>query len=392
MSDEESMHIQTSRGPLRPGEKVQLTDRRGRRYTEQLVRGAVTQTDHGFIRHDDIIGIEPGGVVTSVSGSRVRTARESGQSGEADGSPSKPWKGARDIGGWPYMVMRPRAIDYILSMPRGAQIMYPKDIAQVLAVGDIRPGMSVLESGVGSGAMSLALVQAVGPSGSLVSVEVRPDFAKVARANVSLFLGYQPSWWDLRVDDCDSAALSMPEHRIDRVVLDMLDPWNRLDQIWRIMASGGILVAYVTTTSQMSRMAEALRGSDHWTEPEIGETLARGWKADGLAVRPEHEMIGHTGFLIVSRAMSPGVVPPRRHERAAKDTCRDIDSLTPQERRRELEELELRDISDRKLRKVLRDLDRQTSYLASESRRDIDGCDHGNAKPKDEHEGDGDGR
>ena len=379
MSETKGIHVEhgpgwssipTVRGPFRAGEKVQLTDRRGRRYTEQLVRGAASQTDHGFIRHDDIIGRDPGVVVISVSGPRPNQtpdATPDAAKAGLDASPDspKPWKGSRSIGGWPYMVMRPRLVDYVLSMPRGAQIMYPKDIAQVLAIGDIRPGMRVLESGAGSGAMSLALVQAVGASGELVSVEMRSEFANVARSNVTLFMGHEPPWWEVRVSDFDSATAAMPEHHFDRVVLDMLDPWNRLEHAWRVMAPGGVLVAYVTTTSQMSRMAESLRGSDHWTEPEIGETIERGWKAEGLAVRPEHEMIGHTGFLIMSRSMAAGSTALRRHARAAKDTSRDIDSLSPAERRSRLEELELRDISDRKLRKVLRDLDRQTAYLAS---------------------------
>ena len=130
-----------------------------------------------------------------------------------------------------------------------------------------------------------------------------------------------------------------------------------------MIASGGVLVAYITTTTQMSRMAEALRDSQHWTEPQIQETMERNWKAQGLAVRPDHQMIGHTGFLVISRAMAPGCDALRKRERATKDTSTDIDSLTPDERRDALEDLELRDISDRKLRKVLRDLQMQQQHL-----------------------------
>ena len=154
--------------------------------------------------------------------------------------------------------------------------------------------------------------------------------------------------------------------RVDRIMLDMLDPWNRLEQAYRVIAPGGVLVAYVTTTTQMSRMAEALRESEHWTAPQIQETMERNWKAQGLAVRPDHQMIGHTGFLIVSRAMAPGYDALRKRDRATKDTTTDIDSLSVEEREASLEELELRDISDRKLRKVLRDLDEQRSHLDSQ--------------------------
>ena len=143
----------------------------------------------------------------------------------------------------------------------------------------------------------------------------------------------------------------------------MLDPWNRLEQAYRVIAPGGVLVAYVTTTTQLSRLAEALREAGCWTEPDIQETLERNWKAQGLAIRPDHQMIGHTGFLMVSRAMAPGFQTLRKRDRATKDTTTDIDSLTPEERAEQLEDLELRDISDRKLRKVLRDLDAQVEAI-----------------------------
>ena len=139
---------------------------------------------------------------------------------------------------------------------------------------------------------------------------------------------------------------------------------TRLEQAYRVIAPGGVLVSYVTTTTQMSRLAEALRTAGCWTEPQIQETLERTWKAQGLAVRPDHQMIGHTGFLVISRAMAPGFEALRKRDRVTKDTSTDIDSLTEEQREAQIEELELRDISDRKLRKVLRDLDRQVGQLA----------------------------
>ena len=371
------------RGPLEAGEKVQFTDRRGRKITEQLVPGGVTQTDHGLILHDEVIGRTEGIVVTTVSARRsaagtadAADGAATGQgtpaqdvptqgtpAGEPHGHGSKPWKAARAIGGWQFAVMRPRLADYVLSMPRGAQIMYPKDIAQVIQLGDVRCGMRVLESGAGSGAMSLNLLDAVGPSGSLTTIELRADFARVAEANATVWYGRRPEWWDLEVGDFDTVAATLPEHSYDRIVLDMLDPWNRLDQAFRVIAPGGVLVCYVTTVTQLSRLAEALRDAGTWTEPDIQETLERSWKAQGLAVRPDHQMIGHTGFLVISRAMADGFHALRKRDRATKDTVTDVDELTPEERTERLEDLELRDISDRKLRKVLRDLDRQVSRL-----------------------------
>ncbi|PST45966.1 methyltransferase [Bifidobacterium sp. UTCIF-37] len=347
------------RGPLEAGEKVQFTDRRNKKITDQLVVGGSTQTDHGLILHDDVIGLTEGTVVTTVTAKREAQVNQVHPERDA----AKPWKATRAIGGWQYAVMRPRLADYVLSMPRGAQIMYPKDIAQVIQLGDIRTGHRVLESGAGSGAMSLNLLDAVGEGGEVTTIELRPDFARVAEANATLYYGRRPQWWSLKTGDFDSVAAELPEHHYDRIMLDMLDPWNRLEQAYRVIAPGGVIVAYVTTTTQMSRMVEALRDAGVWTEPVIQETLERSWKAQGLAVRPDHQMIGHTGFLIVSRAMAEGFTALRKRERAAKDTVTDVDDLTDEEREARLEDLELRDISDRKLRKVLRDLDRMVDAL-----------------------------
>ena len=355
--------VNSRSGVLRVGEKIQFTDRKGKRITAQLVAGGVTQTEHGLICHDDVIGKSEGVVITTVS------AKREAQQTIVDPSKSsnKPWKAARAIGGWDYVVMRPRMVDYVLSMPRGAQIMYPKDIAQVIALGDIRSGMRVLESGAGSGAMSLSLLDAVGECGKLTTIELRPDFARIAESNATLYYGKRPEWWNLLTGDFDSVAKTLDAHSVDRIMLDMLDPWNRLEQAHRVIVPGGVLIAYVTTTTQMSRMAEALRESGVWTEPEIQETLERTWKAQGLAVRPDHAMIGHTGFLIVSRAMAEGFSALKKREHGTKDTVSDIDDMTAEERAEQLEDLSLRDISDRKLRKVLRDLDVQLAQLPEDS-------------------------
>lgn len=355
--------VNSRSGVLRVGEKIQFTDRKGKRITAQLVAGGVTQTEHGLICHDDVIGQSEGVVITTVS------AKRETQQTIVDPSKlsNKPWKAARAIGGWDYVVMRPRMVDYVLSMPRGAQIMYPKDIAQVISLGDIRSGMRVLESGAGSGAMSLSLLDAVGERGNLTTIELRPDFARIAESNATLYYGKRPEWWNLLTGDFDSVAKTLEAHSVDRIMLDMLDPWNRLEQAHRVIVPGGVLISYVTTTTQMSRMAEALRESGMWTEPEIQETLERTWKAQGLAVRPDHAMIGHTGFLIVSRAMAEGFSALKKREHGTKDTVSDIDDMTAEERAEQLEDLSLRDISDRKLRKVLRDLDVQLAQLPEDS-------------------------
>ena len=364
--------VNSRSGVLRVGEKIQFTDRKGKRITAQLVAGGVTQTEHGLICHDDVIGQSEGVVITTVSAKRETLQNSENQaSKDLSKTGNKPWKAARAIGGWDYVVMRPRMVDYVLSMPRGAQIMYPKDIAQVIALGDIRSGMRVLESGAGSGAMSLSLLDAVGESGKLTTIELRPDFARIAESNATLYYGKRPEWWNLLTGDFDSVAKTLDAHSVDRIMLDMLDPWNRLEQAHRVIVPGGVLIAYVTTTTQMSRMAEALRESGMWTEPEIQETLERTWKAQGLAVRPDHAMIGHTGFLIVSRAMAEGFSALKKREHGTKDTVSDIDDMTAEERAEQLEHLSLRDISDRKLRKVLRDLDVQLAQLPEDSQSQV---------------------
>ncbi|WP_101616708.1 tRNA (adenine-N1)-methyltransferase [Bifidobacterium margollesii] len=351
------------RGPLQAGEKVQFTDRKGKRITEQLVPGGTVQTERGVLFHDDIIGLPEGSVVTTLT-----SEGESKSAAEAyRRNPRKPWKTARKIGGWQYTVMRPRLQDFILSMPRGAQIMYPKDIAQVIEVCDIRQGMRVLESGGGSGAMSLHLLDAVGDGGELTTVEMRSEFARVCEANATVYFGARPQWWNLLVGDFDSVAAGLPANHFDRIFLDMLDPWNRLNEAYRVIAPGGVITCYVTTVTQLSRVAEAMRESGRWTEPEITETMERGWKAQGLAVRPNHEMIGHTGFLVTSRAMASGFDALHKRERPTKDVYSDIDDLTAEQQRDRLADLELRDISDRKLRKVLNDLDRQVASIPQDA-------------------------
>ena len=268
------------RGPFQPGDRVQLTDPKGRMHTLVLVPGKEFHTHRGSLAHDDLIGRPDGSVVTS-------------------------------SGGTAYLALRPLLADYVLSMPRGAQVIYPKDAAQIVAMGDVFPGARVLEAGAGSGALTCSLLRAVGTGGQVVSYELRPDFAEIARRNVAAFFGGPPPTWDLRVGDvaeCEDTAF-------DRIILDMLTPWEVLDLVERALVSGGVFVGYVATTPQLSDLVEALRRKGGFTEPRAWESLVRDWHADGLAVRPDHRMIAHTAFLVSARRLAPGVVaPPRRRK------------------------------------------------------------------------------
>jgi tRNA (adenine57-N1/adenine58-N1)-methyltransferase catalytic subunit len=262
-------------GPFAVGDRVQLTDVRGRRYTVVLAPGAEFHTHRGAIAHDALIGLPEGSVVKSVNGD-------------------------------PFLVLRPLLVDYVMSMPRGAQVIYPKDAAQIVHEGDIFPGARVLEAGAGSGALTLSLLRAVGPEGRVVSYEVRDDHAEHASRNVATFFGGLPDNWDLVIADLNDYA--GPE--VDRVVLDMLAPWDVLGKVAEALVAGGMLIIYVATVTQLSRVVEALREQQSWTEPRVWETLQRGWHVVGLAVRPQQSMRGHTGFLISARKLAPGAVAP----------------------------------------------------------------------------------
>ncbi|MFI7672493.1 tRNA (adenine-N1)-methyltransferase [Actinophytocola sp. NPDC049390] len=266
-------------GPFRVGDRVQLTDPKGRHYTLVLAEGEQYHTHRGAVAHDDLIGQPEGSVVTSV-------------------------------GGTGYLALRPRLADYVLSMPRGAQVIYPKDAGQIVMWGDIFPGARVLEAGAGSGALTCSLLRAVGPEGQVVSYEVRDDHAVHAVRNVTSFFGEEPKNWDLRVRD-----LATHEGEVDRVILDMLSPEEVLPTVAANLIPGGVLVVYVATTTQLSRVTEALREQQCWTEPEAWETLMRPWHVVGLAVRPEHRMQAHTAFLLTARRLADGVVTPKPQRR-----------------------------------------------------------------------------
>jgi tRNA (adenine57-N1/adenine58-N1)-methyltransferase len=273
------------RGPFRAGDLVQLTDPKGRKHLVTLADGGSFHTHRGSLAHDELIGHPDGSVVHS-------------------------------SGGTPYVALRPLLADFTLGMGRGAAVIYPKDAAHIVAFADVFPGARVLEAGAGSGALSCWLLRAVGDGGLVASYERRPDFAEVARANVEKFFGGPHPAWRLTVGDLAEAE---PAGEVfDRVVLDMLAPWEFAAAAERLLIPGGLVCCYVATTTQLSRIAEALRGQGCFDEPAAWESLIRGWHVDGLAVRPEHRMVGHTGFIVTARRLADGVTPPPRRRRPAK--------------------------------------------------------------------------
>jgi tRNA (adenine57-N1/adenine58-N1)-methyltransferase len=273
------------RGPLRAGDQIQLTDPKGRKHLITLATGQSFHTHRGSLAHDDLIGQPDGSVVKS-------------------------------SGGTPYVALRPLLADFTLAMGRGAAVIYPKDAAQIVAFADVYPGARVLEAGAGSGALSCWLLRAAGGEGLVASYERRADFAEVARRNVETYFGGPHPAWRLTVGDLAGAADTAEE--FDRVVLDMLAPWEYAGTAARLLVPGGLVCCYVATTTQLSRITEALRGQGSFDEPAAWESMVRGWHVDGLAVRPEHRMIGHTGFLVTARRLAGGVTPPPRRRRPAK--------------------------------------------------------------------------
>jgi tRNA (adenine57-N1/adenine58-N1)-methyltransferase catalytic subunit len=271
------------RGPLAAGERITLTDPKGRRHSVVLAVGGQLHTAKGPVSHNELIS-QPEGIVV------------------------------RSTGGTTFLAMRPLLYEFTVTMPRGAAVIYPKDAAQVLMSADIFPGARVLEAGAGSGALTCTLLRAIGPSGHLTSYERREDFANLARRNVENFFGASPHNWDLRVGDVVEAPSEEP---LDRVVLDMLAPWDCVSAVADVLVPGGVFCAYVTTTTQLAQTVETLRVHTGFTEPEATESLIRAWHVEGLAVRPRHNMVGHTGFVITSRRMAPGFTAPLRKRRPA---------------------------------------------------------------------------
>lgn len=274
-------------GPFQPGDRVQLTDAKRRHFTLILTPGEKFHTHKGEILHEQIIGMDEGSVIQSSLG--------------AD-----------------YLLFRHLMVDHVLSMPRGAAVIYPKDSAQILIEGDIFPGARVLEAGAGSGALSMALLRAIGPEGELISYEIREDHLEFAESNVDEFFGGRPATWSPRLGDLKDVTVEDLGGPVDRVILDMLEPWECLDVVKNVLIPGGVFMTYVATVPQLMKVMEGIREQQCFTEPKAWESLVREWKVEGLATRPEHRMNAHTAFLVWARRLADGVTPPRPQRRARK--------------------------------------------------------------------------
>jgi len=266
------------------GDRVQLTDAKGKMHTITLKEGGEWHTHKGWLVHDEVVGLPQGSVVETTAGLK-------------------------------FLAFKPLLGDFVLSMPRGATIVYPKDAALIVGFADIAPGTHVLEAGVGSGALTISLLRAVGHEGSVDSFERRDEFAEIATRNVQEYFKGLPSNWSLTVGSVQDADRS---RKYDRIILDMLSPWECVELADEVLHPGGVFLAYVATTTQLSVTAEAIKSSGRFTEPESSESLVRGWHHEGLAVRPDHRMIAHTGFLIQARRLAPGVSAPLRRRRPSK--------------------------------------------------------------------------
>jgi tRNA (adenine57-N1/adenine58-N1)-methyltransferase len=256
--------------PLAYGERVMLLDAKKRRYLVTLTDGGEFHSHAGFVTHTDICGQPEGAVVRSTKGAE-------------------------------YTVLRPTLEDYVIEMPRGAQVIYPKDLAPICMLADIGPGMRVFETGVGSGALSMTMLRW---GASVVGYEIREDFANRARANVREFLGETAlDRYDVHI--ADSYAGIDDEHgTFDRVVLDLPEPWQVIPHAERVLQPGGVLVAYTPSIVQAAQTREQLKG--RWIDARTLEVLHRGWHVEGQAVRPDHRMVAHTAFLTVARFLGQG--------------------------------------------------------------------------------------
>ncbi|MDD7581685.1 tRNA (adenine-N1)-methyltransferase [Corynebacterium sp. 32222D000AT] len=274
-------------GPFQYGDRVQLTDAKRRHYTIVLAEGGQFHSHKGIIEHSQIVGLDEGSVVTSSLGSD-------------------------------FLLFRHLMVDHVLSMPRGAAVIYPKDSAQILVEGDIFMGARVLEAGAGSGALSMTLLRAVGPEGQVFSYEVRDDHLEYAVDNVKEYFGETPEWWTPRLGDLADVQVEDLGGPVDRIILDMLEPWEHLEKVRDLLIPGGVFMTYVATVPQLMKVMEGIRELKCFTEPRAWESLVREWKVEGLATRPEHRMNAHTAFLIWTRRLADGVTPPRPQRRARR--------------------------------------------------------------------------
>ena len=264
----ERLSVKRLEAKLKPNDAVLFIDRKGRRYLKML-RPGTRILIRGEISADDLIGTD--------EGSRVKLS-----TGET------------------FLVLRPTYADLIPHLPRQAQVIYPKDTGPLLIWGDVFPGATVIEGGVGAGALTIALLRAVGPSGRVISYELREDFAAAARRNVAAFFGQAPNW-TLKLGDLYAG---FAETGVDRLFLDLAEPGRALGVAARALRAGGVLVCYVPTAIQLGDTVAALERDGGFGEVESFETLLRNWHVKGLSVRPVHRMVAHSGFIIVARRLA----------------------------------------------------------------------------------------
>lgn len=253
--------------PFEAGERVVLIDQRNRTYVFTLQTNGTYHTHSGTLAHESLLG-QP-------EGTRVETAR-----------------------GMVLTAFRPRFADYALKMKRGAQVIYPKDLGPIVTYADIYPGARTLEAGTGSGSMTIALCRAVGEAGSVVSYELREEHQEQAVRNIEGFFGKLPDTLELRLGDV--ADVARTGERFDRCVLDLASPWEPLEALASAMEPGGALCAYMPTTVQVQQLVLAFPAQG-FLHIETFEVLRRGWHVTDRSVRPDHRMVGHTGFLTVAR-------------------------------------------------------------------------------------------
>lgn len=276
---------------LKDGDRIHLVDRKGRQYALTLKAGAMFQLSGETVAHDELIGLEDGSLVTLSRGRRM-------------------------------VAVVPTLGEYVLKMPRGAQVIYPKDLGMITVWADIYPGARVFEAGTGSGALTLALLRAVGPSGTVVTYEAREDFARTALKNIERYLGAAPQLSFVLRNAYEGIEVGAGEALFDRIVLDLPEPWRVVPHAARALRSGGVYLSYVPTIPQVMQTVEALEREAVFAQIQNFETLLRTWNIQGRSVRPDHRMVAHSGFITVARRVQ-GVVRDETARAAAPGEAED---------------------------------------------------------------------